>query len=120
MKIIKLLPLLLITSSLFSQNYFADHGDICKVKASCPNEVEGVTKLQHLLGSDRKLQQKLKVTGQFDQNTFDAIVAFQKQYNILPSDGWVGKTTKIKLDEVYGVKSKKVLKKSVILCMVSL
>jgi len=91
----------LLSSSLFAQGYFATHSDICKIKSACPNETELVTKLQHLLESDPVLHQKLKITGEFDQKTFDAVVAFQKQYKITPADGWVGSSTKAMLDKVY-------------------
>ena len=101
MKIKKLLPLIVLSSSLFGQGYFAAHSDICKIKSVCPNKTELVTKLQRLLGSDVALHQKLEVTGEFDQKTFDAVVAFQKYYKITPADGWVGSSTKAVLDKVY-------------------
>ena len=103
---------MLLSSSLFAQGYFAAHSDICKVKSACPNKTELVTKLQRLLGSDTALHLKLKATGEFDQETFDAVVAFQKHYKITPADGWIGSSTKAMLDKVYKKKHVETLQKT--------
>ncbi len=104
MKIIKLLSLLLIGgSSLFAQSYFLSHGDICKEAEDhyCSNEKEVVKNLQVMLASDRHLHRNISMDGIFGEDTLDAIVAFQKYYKIEPADGWVGRSTKQKLDSVY-------------------
>ena len=115
MKITKILPVVLISSALYAQNYFIEHGDLCRVKTACPNETKVVSKLQSLLGLDIALHRKLKVTGKFDRQTFDAVVAFQKQYGVHPADGWVGRSTKVKLDKVYGTKAVKRHQRTVII-----
>jgi len=108
MKATKLLSILLVwTSTVFSQGYFISHEDICKeaVDHYCANEADVVKNLQVALASDRHLNRVIKMDGIFGNDTHEAIIAFQKYYKIDPSDGWVGKSTKEKLDKVYGMHS---------------
>ena len=106
MKATKLLSILLVwTSAVFSQGYFINHEDICKeaVDHYCANEPDVVKNLQVALASDRHLNRVIKMDGIFGNDTHEAIVAFQKYYKIEPADGWVGKSTKEKLDKIYGM-----------------
>lgn len=106
MNIIKsLFVLSLIISTLNAKNYFTSHEDICKAASDhyCSNEESVVKNLQLALASDRHLKRVIKMDGIFGNDTHEAIVAFQKYYKIEPSDGWVGKSTKEKLDKIYGL-----------------
>jgi len=96
---------LLCGGTLWAQGYFSNHGDICKeaVDHYCPNEPEVVKNLQVALASDPKLHRVIAMDGIFGENTHEAIIAFQKQHKIEPADGWVGRGTKQKLDEVYAM-----------------
>jgi len=97
--------LLLLTSVLFPQGYFISHGDICREAPDhyCNNEKDAVKNLQLALASDRHLNRVIKMDGVFGSDTHEAIIAFQKYYKIDPSDGWVGKATKEKLDKIYAL-----------------
>jgi len=101
----KFLFFFLFSASLWGQGYFSNHSDICKeaVDHYCPNEAEVVKNLQVALASDPKLHRVIAMDGIFGENTHEAIVAFQKYYKIEPADGWIGKTSKKKLDEIYGM-----------------
>ena len=104
MKTIKRLAILLLWSTtLFAQGYFISHGDICQeaVDHYCANEKEVVKNLQLVLASDRHLKRNISMDGILGEDTLAAIIAFQTQYKIDPADGWVGKSTKEKLDVVY-------------------
>ena len=101
---IKLLSILLVWSTtLFAQSYFLSHGDICREAADhyCSNEKEVVKNLQVMLASDRYLHRNISMDGILGEDTLDAIIAFQKYYKIDPADGWVGRSTKQKLDSIY-------------------
>jgi len=102
----KLLSILVLWVSVLSaQGYFIGHDDICKPASDhyCSNEKDVVKNLQLALASDRHLNRVIKMDGIFGNDTHEAIIAFQKQYKIDPADGWVGKGTKEKLDQIYGM-----------------
>ena len=104
MKTVKLLSMLLLWgTALFAQSYFLSHGDICEEAADhyCANEKEVIKNLQVMLASDRHLHRNISMDGILGKDTLDAIVAFQKYYKIDPADGWVGRSTKQKLDSIY-------------------
>lgn len=50
-----------------------------------------------------KTKINLRADGILGTNTINAIIAFQKLYKLQPADGWVGKSTKEKLDKIYNV-----------------
>ncbi len=93
-------------SVLSAGGYFAGQEDICKEAADhyCANDKDAVKNLQLALASDRKLKRVISMDGIVGNDTHEAIIAFQKYYGIEPADGWVGKATKQKLDEVYDLK----------------
>jgi len=101
----QLLVLLFWSSTLLAQGYFVSHGDICMqaVDHYCPNEKEVVKNLQLALASDRHLKRNISMDGILGKDTLDAIIAFQKYYKIDPADGWVGKSTREKLDKIYAL-----------------
>jgi len=51
----------------------------------------------------KEIKIDIKADGILGKNTINAIKAFQKLYKLKPADGWVGKSTKEKLDKVYNI-----------------
>ncbi len=102
----KILLIAISTISILSAGgYFSSHNDICQeaIDHFCPNDKDVVKNLQLALASDPNLHSVISMDGIFGKDTLSAIVAFQKYYKIEPADGWVGKTTKEKLDKVYNL-----------------
>lgn len=68
--------------------------DICENTETdtCPNRPEDVRALQSFL--NRALRLKLTVDGKWGQGTQRAVITFQKQNNISPASGYVGKKTR--------------------------
>jgi len=95
----------LLAVPLWPQGYFSTHGDICKEAADhyCVNEKDVLRNLQLALASDRHLKRNISMDGILGKDTYEAIVAFQTYYHITPADGWVGRSTKEKLDEIYAL-----------------
>jgi peptidoglycan hydrolase-like protein with peptidoglycan-binding domain len=93
---------LILLSLTHAKPYFIDHDDVCDGTEmyACLNEYNTVRNLQIVLNSEASLGLELVVDGKWGESTKNAVIAFQKKYEIKPADGWVGKTTKLKLDEV--------------------
>ena len=68
--------------------------DICESTETdtCPNRPEDVRALQSFL--NRALRLKLTVDGKWGKGTQRAVITFQKQNNISPASGYVGKKTR--------------------------
>ncbi|NKQ40209.1 MAG: L,D-transpeptidase family protein [Sulfurovum sp.] len=97
---------LLFSSLLSGGGYFSTQDDICKEATDhyCANDSEAIKNLQLSLASDRNLKRVISMDGILGDNTHEAVIVFQKHYGIEPADGWVGKKTRQKLDEVYDLK----------------
>ncbi len=61
-----------------------------------------VTALQTVLFIEGILTPQDKITGNFDEETFEAVKKFQENYDITPQTGCVGPVTMAKLNELYG------------------
>jgi len=96
----------LFISFSFAQNYFIGNGDVCEeaVDHYCVNHPDTIKNLQIALLSDRKLKTKIKPDGIWGDETKEAIIAFQEYYKLESADGWVGKSSKEKLDKIYNSK----------------
>ncbi len=90
-------------SGATGQNYFISQGDMCTpaVDHHCPNDPLAVTNLQIALITDPKLHLILRPDGIWGNDTEVAVMLFQTTYGIEPADGWVGLSTRTKLDAVY-------------------
>lgn len=114
---IRALFVILVSLSALHAGYFSKHNDMCDGNRfyQCENNYNAVRNLQIALNSDKKLDVKLVVDGQWGDNTKAALEKFQKAYKLGKVDGWVGKFTKRKLDKVYNKvkfpKDKKIVKK---------
>ena len=97
-----LLTFLMLFSTLSAKNYFKTHDDMCEgtKTVQCANNFDAVRNLQITLNRDKKLNINLKEDGRWGEKTKDAVIAFQKKYNLSHTDGWVGKETKTKLDKI--------------------
>jgi len=123
MNIIKILfTTLMLISMADAKSYFSSHADMCEGTDTynCSNDFNSVRNLQIALNSDKNINVKLKVDGEWGDNTKSAVEKFQKHYGLEKADGWVGKSTKIKLDKVSKnikfPKDKKVAKSSATVC----
>jgi lipoprotein-anchoring transpeptidase ErfK/SrfK len=120
MKITRLLFTLLLLGSILEAKsiYFKTHDDVCESTRiyQCTNDYNTVRNLQITLNKDKKLDLNLKVDGKWGKETKEAVITFQKRYNLTHADGWVGKETKQKLDmvakDIHFPKDNKVNKKS--------
>lgn len=83
------------------KNYFSQRDDMCEgtESKSCTNAFESVRNLQIALNQDKKLDVNLTEDGKWGAKTKHAVELYQKNYDLLPVDGWVGKKVKISLDE---------------------
>ena len=84
---------------------FVLYGDMCDntIKGNhCPNKVIEVSNLQILLNADPNLNVNIAADGKWGKGTQEAVVAFQKYYNISPASGYVGRRSKKMLDRVAG------------------
>jgi len=83
-----------------AKSYFINQPDMCADTPTfaCENEYNEVRNLQIVL--NKKLNLKLDEDGRWGNSTKNAVIDFQKKYNLTPADGWVGKETKEKLDEL--------------------
>jgi peptidoglycan hydrolase-like protein with peptidoglycan-binding domain len=97
-----LLSAVMLLSILNAKDYFINHDDICDGTEThkCTNDYNTVRNLQIALSRDKKIDVDLKPDGKWGENTKKAVIAFQKKYKLNPADGWVGKSTKIKLDKI--------------------
>lgn len=97
-----LLTSLLLFSTANAKGYFSAHDDICDMEQSekCANDFNAVRNLQIALNRDKKLHFDLKTDGKWGEETKKAVIAFQEHYKLSPADGWVGKATKVKLDNI--------------------
>ena len=88
------------TNKRKANSYFAHYDDLCDEKQStkCDNNVARVKTLQKIL--NKKVHADLEADGKWGDNTKKAVIAFQKKYRLAPADGWVGKATKEKLDQI--------------------
>ncbi len=86
----------------FAAHSFALYNDICETTDSqeCTNAQDQIKNLQLALNADKKLKLDLKTDGKWGNNTKQAIIKFQEQYNISPAEGYVGYKTKMMLDKV--------------------
>jgi len=103
MKLIKVFTLLSILVVMANaKNYFVKQSDICEGTENyqCPNDYESIRNLQLTLNRDKKVKGQLRLDGKWGKATKEAIITFQKVYNLKNTDGWVGKDTKIKLDRL--------------------
>jgi len=103
MKIIKTLLAIATFSTLsMAKSDFKSYNDMCEnlETQECVNNTDEVKNLQIALNADKKLNLNLKSDGKWGENTKLAVVEFQKQYNILPAEGYVGTKTKKVLDKV--------------------
>ena len=102
----KLNTLLLTTLMLFStanaKNYFINQPDICdtQLDEKCTNNFNVIRNLQITLSRDKYAENFMKVDGKWGNDTKNAVIAFQENYNLKPADGWVGKSTKEALDKI--------------------
>ena len=84
---------------------FVLYGDMCDntIKGNhCPNKVIEVSNLQILLNADPNLNVNIAADGKWGKGTQEAVVAFQKYYNISPASGYIGRKSKKILDRVAG------------------
>jgi len=97
-----LLSVLMFLSLAHAKSYFVNHDDICEGTEThkCTNDYNSVRNLQITLNRDKKIKVSLKADGKWGEKTKEAVIAFQKQHKLFPTDGWVGKETKIKLDKI--------------------
>jgi len=95
-----LLATTLILTFSHAQISFLDFANVCEKSEtnSCPNNKKEIAIIQKLLNVGSK--HKLKITGEYDSATKDAIIAFQKA-NGLPDSGFVGLQTKIALEQKF-------------------
>ena len=99
-----ILTLMILTDlGAAATSYFLSQGDMCTATAShhCPNNPLAVKNLQIALLSDKNLKVKIKPDGVWGTDTQAAVKMFQSHYRIKPADGWVGRSTKAKMDAVY-------------------
>jgi len=94
---------MLTLSAASGRDYFVAQGDMCDASAvrRCPNDPLAVKNLQIALLADPKLKVQLKPDGVWSEATRIAVMLFQLYYHIEPADGWVGLSTKAKMDKVY-------------------
>jgi peptidoglycan hydrolase-like protein with peptidoglycan-binding domain len=85
-----------------NNGYFIKHNDICESTEAhtCKNDFNTVRNLQIALSRDKNLNIKLKADGKWGEGTKKAVIAFQEKYKLAPADGWVGKSTKLQLDNI--------------------
>ena len=97
-----LLGALMLISVANAKGYFTSHDDICDMELNdkCTNDYNTVRNLQIALTRDKKIHIDLKADGKWGENTKKAVIAFQETYKLSPADGWVGKATKTKLDQI--------------------
>lgn len=97
-----LLASLMLISVANAKGYFTSHADMCDMEQSekCENDYNAVRNLQIALNRDKRLNINLKTDGKWGEETKKAVIAFQEHYKLSPSDGWVGKATKQKLDKI--------------------
>ena len=101
-----LIKILLTTLTLISmanaKNYFKTHDDMCEGTKTkqCTNNYNSVRNLQIALNRDKNIKANLKRDGKWGEKTKDAVIAFQKHYELTHTDGWVGKETKAQLDKI--------------------
>jgi len=95
-----LLATTLILTYSNAQISFLDFSNICEKTESveCTNNPKEIKIIQKLLNIGKK--NKLKLSGEYDTATKNAIIAFQKENN-LPATGFVGMQTKIALEQKF-------------------
>jgi peptidoglycan hydrolase-like protein with peptidoglycan-binding domain len=84
---------------------FVLYGDMCDNTIegnNCPNKLIEVSNLQILLNADPNLNINIAADGKWGRGTQNAVVAFQKYYNISPASGYIGRKSKKMLDRVAG------------------
>jgi len=104
MKKLKLLMATMILSSLsYSKDSFKNYDDMCEISdgQECANNHDEVRNLQLALNSDKSLNVDLASDGKWGERTKEAVQKFQKQHNITPALGYVGRKTKIELTKVF-------------------
>ena len=104
MKKLKLLMATMILSSLsYSKDSFNNYADMCEISdgQECVNNHDEVRNLQLALNSDKSLNVDLASDGKWGERTKEAVQKFQKQHNITPALGYVGRKTKIELTKVF-------------------
>ncbi|MCF6244434.1 MAG: L,D-transpeptidase family protein [Sulfurovum sp.] len=95
-----LLTSLMLFSLVHANHTFKIYNDICEQTDTqeCANEPTQVKNLQVALNDTLNLD--LQVDGKWGENTKEAVMKFQEEYNLSPVAGYVGRKTKAKLDEV--------------------
>lgn len=104
MKKLKLLMATMILSSLsYSKDSFNNYADMCEISdgQECANNHDEVRNLQLALNSDKSLNVDLASDGKWGDRTKEAVQKFQKQHNITPALGYVGRKTKTELAKVF-------------------
>ena len=92
----------MLTSMADAKHYFKTHDDMCEgIKTTeCANDYNSVRNLQIALNRDKNIKANLKRDGKWGEKTKEAVIAFQKHYELIYRDGWVGKETKAQLDKI--------------------
>jgi len=90
----------MLLSASYAKHSFKVYNDICESTNTqeCVNETSQVKNLQLALNTNLNLE--LKTDGKWGENTKKAVMKFQEKYHLTPIAGYVGKKTKMKLDEV--------------------
>jgi len=105
----QLLALSMLLTLSHATHAFKHYDDICErtQEQECINEETQVKNLQ--LALNKTLGLSLRLDGKWGENTKNAVIAFQEKYHITPVEGYVGRKTTSKLDEVTkGIKFTKV------------
>jgi len=80
---------------------FLDFRDVCDPKEAktCTNNQQEVSIIQKFLNIGNS--KKIAITGKFNNETKEAIIAFQKENNIMPATGYIGLQTKMALEQKF-------------------
>ncbi|MEA3491190.1 MAG: L,D-transpeptidase family protein [Campylobacterota bacterium] len=97
-----LLASLVLISFAHSKHTFQSYDDLCEnmENQECINDKSQVKNLQIALNGDTNLDINLKADGKWGENTKNAVIKFQEQYNLKPVAGYVGVKTKRQLDKI--------------------
>ncbi|RRS30150.1 MAG: hypothetical protein P794_08320 [Epsilonproteobacteria bacterium (ex Lamellibrachia satsuma)] len=103
MKYVKtVLAIAMLFSFANAKSNFKSYDNMCEKldTQECANNAQEVKNLQMALNADKKLKLHLKADGKWGKNTKAAVQKFQKHYDIVPAEGYVGAKTKRVLDRV--------------------
>jgi len=92
--------MLILLSISNAKHTFKIYNDICGTTNTqeCINDKAQIKNLQ--LALNKTLNLDLKTDGKWGENTKLAVIKFQEKYHLSPVAGYVGRKTKMKLDEV--------------------